>query len=136
MMMGMKRYPRFLILVLCCIASLSPAELFGDTAKITVKVLDDEGKSVAGFPVKADFYGADKFRGLTDTNGIFIMEGQVGYVHEANWVWRKEGYYYGHDTYQFEGPVSKGSLQPWNPVMTAVVRRVINPIPMYEAAPV
>jgi hypothetical protein len=86
---------------------------------------------MAGFPVNAGFYGAGKFHGLTDTNGLFILDGLAGYIHEANWVLQKEGYYYSQGTYVLGGGVKDGKLQPWNPVVTTIIRRVVNPIPMY-----
>ena len=99
-------------------------------ARIALKVVDDEVKAVAMFPVIAGFDGGDEFKGQTDTNGLFIMEGKAGFG-VARYVLNKTGYYFGQGKYILNGGVKDDKYQPWNPVVPIVVRRVINPIPMY-----
>jgi hypothetical protein len=98
--------------------------------RITFKVVDDDGKPAARFPVNASFEGGDGAKGLTDTNGLFAVEGQALFGI-ASYVLMKEGYYYGRGEYRFNGGIQNGEFQPWNPVVTTVVRRIMNPIPMY-----
>jgi hypothetical protein len=99
-------------------------------ARVTLKIVDDEGVPMVDYPVNAGFYGGENFNGRTDTNGFFSFEGKA-VINEANWVLQKEGYYYSHGTYVLGGAVKDAKLQPWDPVVTTVVRRIINPIPMY-----
>lgn len=100
------------------------------TAKVTLSVVGDDGQPVSDYPVNAGFYAGDKYQGLTDTNGLFTMEGRA--VHwEVNWTLQKEAYYRSQVQYEFKGGIKDDKWQPWNPVVTAVVRRVVNPIPMF-----
>ena len=104
--------------------------LIAGTAKITVKVVDDNGTPVGGFPVNAGTYEGDSFQGVTDTNGFFVIEGTA--IHwEISWVLQKENYYRSHGQYDFKGGTKDGKWQPWNPTVTTVVRRISNPISMY-----
>ena len=120
------------IFVTCLIAiyvSVGGVVLGEDKAKITIKTIDEEGKSVVGMPVSVTFYAGAKNKGVTDTNGLFSLEGDA----ESGEAWygtRKESYYESMGGYQFSKPID-GRWQPWNPVITSVVRRIVNPIPMY-----
>ena len=99
-------------------------------AKITIKAVDDDGKPLVGMPVDANFFeGGTRCKGETDTNGLFVIEGGANYG-DAQWRIQKDGYYASEVRYQFSD-ASERKLKPWNPVVTTIVRRVINPIPMY-----
>lgn len=109
-----------------------PTPSFGmSTARITIKVVDDDAKPVADFPIKASFEGGDRNEGMTDVNGLFTIDGKARFGR-ASYVLMKDGYYYGYGTYNLRGGVKDDRFQPWNPVVTAVVRRVVNPISMYR----
>jgi hypothetical protein len=96
----------------------------------TLKVIDEAGKPIAEANASIGYYtnsvptSAD---GLTDTNGIFsashsAYSGLLGFTAE------KPGYYItrkGYDlgfTYDFAR---------WNPTQTIILKKKINPIPMY-----
>ena len=83
----------------------------GLVAQISLKVVEEDGTPLASFPVNAGFYGADKFYGLTDTNGFFCMEGKAGIAAEANWILQSDGFYRGAVTYRFKGGVTGPSLR-------------------------
>ena len=120
------------IFVTCFIAiyiSVCGVVLGEDKAKMTIKAVDEEGKSVVGMPVSITFYAGAKNKGVTDTNGLFALEGDAA-SGESWYGTRKENYYESRGRYQFSLPID-GRWQPWNPVITSVVRRIVNPIPMY-----
>ena len=120
--------PKLWILVLCALSVCSP--LLASSAKITLKVVNEDGEPVTQFPVIAGFYAGGKADGKTDENGCFIIEGEANHW-EAYWTLKKEGFYRSQAHYEFKGGLKNGRWEPWNPVVTTVVRRIINPIPMY-----
>ena len=101
----------------------------GDKAKITVKAVDEDGTPLAGINVDARFSGGTERKGRTDTNGLFVLEGEAE-VWTATYFLQKVGYYDSQGKYIFNSN-KNGKWQPWNPMLTAVLKRVINPIPMY-----
>ena len=103
-----------------------------DQAKITIKTVDEDGNSLTGMPVRAAFYQAYAAKGESDSNGLFVLEGEAK-QGEANYFSQKEGYYRSEGRYTFSPAWSPkdGHFHPWNPVVTMIVRRVVNPIPMY-----
>lgn len=103
-----------------------------DQAKITIKILDEDGHVLGGMPVSAKFYQANGAKGTSDTNGLFILEGEAK-MGEVNYSSQKEGFYRSEGRYTFSPAWSPkgGRFEPWNPVVTCVVRRVVNPIPMF-----
>lgn len=98
-------------------------------ARITFKLVDDEGKPVAGIPVVVDFFRTHETRGESDTNGILAVEGPAD-----TWLVRysaeKIGFYYSSGEYHFSES-RENRWQPWDPVVTVTLRRVVKPVPMY-----
>jgi hypothetical protein len=104
-----------------------------DTAKVTVHVVDELGKPIEGAEVGVGF-GVNSQRkeisvkGVTKSDGTFsaseLCNGLVGF----NVV--RRGYYMSIGDYNFS---SKGLLkwEPWNPVVTVVLRKIENPVPMF-----
>jgi len=107
----------------------------GVKTRYTLRVVDDDGQPVSGANVQISFMMEDSqwIRGLTDADGRFSAEGRSR--GEWNFGVRKEGYYRtsgGFEIDYHEGVLVKdGKWQPWNPEITVVLRRIINPIPMY-----
>ena len=101
----------------------------GFQARITIRTVDEEGNAVSGVAVDAEFPAWNKWKGSTDTNGQFVIEGEAG-VFEVFWMVNKDGYYSGRGKFEFQKTLN-GSWQPWNPIATQLVRRIVNPIPMY-----
>ena len=126
----MKKSRRVMLFVSAMLVGVSARG--ADQAKITIKTVDDEGKPLAEMPVSASFYQAYSAKGESDTNGLFVLEGDAK-MGEANYFAQKEGYYRTEGRYTFSPAWSPqgGRFKPWNPVVTAVVRRVVNPVPMY-----
>ncbi len=113
---------------------LGGAVSFGSPeAKLTIRAVDEDGKPLGGVHVIIGFWNLDRTRteikGETNTNGIFSAEGKAE-SWDAYYRIRNGGYYDSEEKYVF-ADLKGGQWLPWNPVMTAVVRRVVNPIPMY-----
>ena len=125
----MKENSRVFLLAVCC-AIFAASGLCAATAKITLRVVDEVGRPMGAFPVNAGFYAGDAFKGKTDTNGLFVMEGKT--IHwEVNWMLKDVGYYRSYGKYEFKHGGKKDKWEPWDPVVTTVVRRIENPVPMY-----
>lgn len=99
-------------------------------AKVTLRWVDEDGKPMSGLRIAAGFVGDHTGTGTTDTNGLCTFKGTT-YSGEIEYSGRPEGYYYSQGEYKFPGGIKDGKWQPWNPVVTTVVRKIINPIPMY-----
>jgi hypothetical protein len=99
-------------------------------AKLTLKLVDDDGLALTNMPVVAGFYYSSKFSGKTDTNGLFVMDGNAK-IGEANYFVQADGYYRSQGRYTYTGEVKNGCSQPWNPLATMLVRRIVNPVAMY-----
>jgi len=124
------------------IISTSSNVLALPTAKLTVKVIDIQGNPVEGARVgigfespKSEGWGVDVngIRGLTDSDGLYTAEGETT-PYVAFGV-LKEGYYDGNgkfnDFTEVTGILGFRKYQPWNPTVTVVLKKIINPIAMY-----
>ena len=109
-----------------------------NTAKITLKVVDGQGTPMEGVSAGATFetqrtsgFGIDyqSKEGLTDSNGVFIVENEI--LYDVAFVVEKEGYYRSKGRYTFR-KFTLGHAQPWNPTVELVMRKIENPVPMYE----
>jgi hypothetical protein len=115
------------------------AEFFDDgmtEARITIRVMDEEGKPVAradtGFGFNKPKYAGgleyiDK-SGIADTNGCFTATGRT--TAHITFASLKDGYYRSAGDFTFKNEVG-GRWQPWDVVVTQVLRRVVDPIAMY-----
>lgn len=126
---------------------LKHAAQYGAMAKLTLRVVDDNGEVVPNATVngghsKSDSYAdVKRVEGTTDTNGCFAVEGKTNY--EIGYQITKHGYYTTTDRYIFQKEAKKQSIepvikhflgyrwQPWNPTNTVVLKKKHNPIPMY-----
>ena len=108
-------------------------------AKATIKVVDENGLAVSNARIMGGFFnvkvasGGVNFKGVTDTNGECSVTGQTH--GEFSYGIEKEGYYSSEGRYREwmarRGKIEWGKWQPWNPVVTQMIRKIINPIPMY-----
>ena len=107
-------------------------------AMITLRLVDEEGHAWSNMPVRIGFFEDGKQNiGVTDTNGLFSAGGRA-ITGEATFSVNEHGFYYSKGVYRFPQAghpwsdyVKDDKWQPWNPVVTMVVKRVVNPIPMY-----
>jgi len=124
------------LVVFLCTLVINAAPL--PTGKVTVKVEGEDGITLADAKVAVYFTGPGTkgrdsddlyFEGKTDKNGMYSASSRC-----ASWLSHtaeKEGYYPTiGKRYVFEG-VKSGRWQPWDPTLTLVLKKVINPIPMY-----
>jgi hypothetical protein len=103
-------------------------------AKITIKVIDEQGKYIEGAHVGIGFErntgGGTKeipVDGITDIDGLF--SGQERSNNYVGYTVTKEGYYQSTGTYRFKD--NNGRWEPWNPEVKIILRKIGNPIPMY-----
>lgn len=110
-------------------------------AKITIKVIDEQGDAIEGaqtgigFRVPNGHDGKTRVEGLTDSAGLFTGEGET--ISNFTFSAKKEGYYAtGNEFYDFTdvtGFYGFRKYEPWNPTLTLVLKKIINPIAMYVA---
>ncbi len=111
----------------------------GAKAKVTIKVVDEDVKSVtnavAGALVRMT-YGenpGDTIEGVTDNNGLFTVEGKPTDIVSISLG--KDGYYYGYYLGRNKFHASKekklDKWLPWDVTNTVVLRKIKNPVPMY-----
>ena len=128
----------FLILLVSQTVSALP------TAKITIKVIDEQGNSIEGAKTGiglmtpkgvGEGWGTRSSGeiGLTDSNGLFTGEGDTqAYVTFGA---SKDGYYStGGEFNDFTGVsgfIGFRKYEPWNPTVELLLKKIINPIPMY-----
>jgi hypothetical protein len=106
-------------------------------ASVTVHVVDEAGVPLQGATVGVGFIipreggiGAseDSKKGLSDHDGLYSATartvGRVGIKVEM------EGYYKTTDVLEFRTS-SNGKWQPWNLTSKIILKKVVNPVPMY-----
>ena len=131
-----------ILLVVTCTAFMmiiSCSGAFGTSlAKVTLKIVDEDGKPIQGAQVGVGFmiytkggWGSTSkhIEGNTNTKGIF--EGLAIADNIVDFSVRKDGYYVSFGTYKFKES-SIGRWQPWDPEITVVLRKIENPVPMYQ----
>ena len=102
------------------------------TAKVTLKVVDENGMPIKGAKASFTIEGLKTknktINNLTDKNGIFaVSEDSTGYVWYGV---EMDGYYKSRGEYRFTKRESD-KWQPWNPEITVVMRKIEKPVPMY-----
>lgn len=106
-------------------------------AKLTLKVIGEDGKTIEGVDVGATFeiskgkgagikYSTEK--GTTDKEGKYIVVGKT--MFNVPYGAAKQGYYKSNGEYR-SILNENGRWQPWNPEITIVLRKIENPVPMY-----
>jgi hypothetical protein len=128
----------FFAIILAAIAIGVKSEVEFSTAKITVKAVDEQGQSVSGATVTIGFeppnpqWGSSttvNTQGQTDINGEFSASGPS--LDTLGGRVRKQGYYVSWSkNAKFTQSVA-GRWQPWNPTLQVVLKKIVNPIPMY-----
>ncbi len=121
------------MLLLLLILSVTSIANASDLAKVTFRVIDEEGKIVEGAHVRIRFQGGtldrDAATGITNSEGIFSATGPSKDGQIAGGV-RKDGYYISSFRYFFS-MTKLGQWLPWDKEMTVVLRQKVNPVPMY-----
>lgn len=132
----MSRAHQFLVLILIFVLAISSScHALASSAKVTIKVVNEDGSPVEGARVGIGF---DDYRnrnkensvvGLSNDNGLFsgsaaTTSGAIGFNIT------KQGYYKSTGEYLFK---EKKLLrwEPWNQEIRIVLRKIGNPVPMY-----
>jgi hypothetical protein len=129
---------RFSLMLLCTVLTV-PVLAREYTARVTLHIVDDEGRAISGAKAAASFvrqYASKEservntVRGISDASGLVTFEGKtveagIGYGAEKD-----THYNIGGTNYQF---TSRGFLRllPWNPTIEVVLKRIKTPVPMY-----
>ena len=105
-------------------------------ARVTLKVVDESNTAIAGAKVALGFRDRKSkdeaiFRGETDTSGLLTAEGGCAVTGLGNEI-SKPGYYSGWaDIPVFRDVDGSNHWLPWDHTYTVVLRKIVNPIPMY-----
>ena len=110
--------------------------LHGAEAKVTLRVVDTEGKEVPDASVSLTFAFRQKNKpqiGLTDSNGLFVAHGTL--TDDIIYRVTKAGYYETFDRFFIEKAATRclenGRWIPWNPTLQVTLKEIRKPIPMY-----
>lgn len=124
------------VVILAAAAAKQTLEL--PKAKVTLRALDEDGKPIEGAEAHLSFeqsvpsFGGGSVvpvTGFTDARGEFSGEGHSFNTKGGRLT--KKGYYSGSATpFKFEKS-ALGKWEPWNPTLDVVLKKIINPIPMY-----
>lgn len=101
-------------------------------AKLTIRAVDEEGLPLQDMPVHVWLSESAIRDGDTAEDGTFVAQGPCSIKDVPISIFRN-GYYGSRVAYSYPNyrSVTNDKWQPWNPTVTVVVRRVVNPIPMY-----
>jgi len=104
-------------------------------AMITLRAMDEQGLSIEGANAGVTFEEilwwdskSIPFKGITGKDGLFSASRKTS--REIYYGADKEGYYKSYGKYSFK-EIIYGRWEPWNPVVTVVMRKKGNPVPMY-----
>lgn len=126
-------------LAVCVVQVASAQSLKSFPASVTVHVIDEEGVPVENADASVTFTNFDIVKTrltYTARRALTNNEGKVTATAEAldNRVFygaEKAGYYKTTGLqYEFKEK-KEGRWQPWNPTVEVVLKRLVNPIPMY-----
>lgn len=129
------RYCTSIFLLLIVLLSGCSSILGGETAEVTLKVVDESGNILEGSKVAIGFLrnsskgGVEKtVTGTINKDGTFTAKCRTNGLVGGNV--RLEGYYDSSFDYPFNKK-KNGKWLPWNPVISIVMRKIQNPVPMY-----
>lgn len=123
-----------LIIITFAIAGSAQNFLTTPEWEVTLHVVDKTGKPVPDAQARVGFIKpnsgdrSDSIDGMTDTNGLFTASGRSYSRLYLNV--KKAGYYSAGSIYDIY-VTDKPRYEPWDPTITLVLKKVINPIPMY-----
>lgn len=130
----MIKYGSVCILIILFMSGCILSNHYINIAKITVKVVDEHGKTVKGAAVSiASFTGVggkkeNSIDGYTDDNGLFTAT--LSGTNEYSLTASKDNYYVNGLAYKFKEDKFK-RWQPWNPKIQIVLYKIGNRVPMY-----
>lgn len=109
------------------------------TAKLTLRVVDEQGLPVEGAIAyinftKPNYSGigvADMLKnGVTGKDGLYVARNVT--MNSVSLSAEKKGYYHSSVQYEFHSSSKlQNRWEPWNPTIEVVLKKKRNPIPMY-----
>jgi hypothetical protein len=135
-----KKCALFCLLVLSSVFLTACASPF-PRAKVTFKVVNQDGEPVKNEPAQLGFFGGKGIRGTTDENGCFTGEGETysdylfGVGLSENGAPNKKYYatWYQKKIANWKNVPEDGKWKPWNETIHLVVKEKVNPIAMYAS---
>ncbi|MDF9832658.1 hypothetical protein M2103_000872 [Ereboglobus sp. PH5-5] len=105
--------------------------------KATIKIIDEQGEPIVGatagiaFNVPSGTPGGPvlSHEGATDNKGCFSASDSCNGIFYYGA--KKDGYYEAHSIRYMYKDVKLGRLTPENPELTVMLKKIINPVPMY-----
>ena len=129
-----------MMLITICLVSQSHAFRFGK-AKITLKVINEQGQPIGDAIVTGGFFnakesdGGSDFKGKTNADGLFSVSGKthgdIAYSVKKDGYYKTSGRYDDWVVHSMNREIKYGKWQPWDPTVEVVLRKVNNPVPMY-----
>lgn len=112
--------------------SLGQQPTWPPKAAITYKVTDEGSAVIAGADVSVSFADSKAVEGNTDAGGVFRAEGLSNSGSLPGGV-EKEGFYWSRvaDPKFNLNDIKDNRWQPWNPTFVVVMKKMVNPIPLY-----
>ncbi len=124
---------RNFVRICCVVCGFAQIAMAAGDAAFTVKVVDEAGNPVPGAPVIGTLFNKLPHHGVTDSKGELVIQAdgvRFWYATFSVCLNNANGYYESYKCFNFQRVVN-GRWQPWNPTVTALVRRISHPIPMY-----
>lgn len=102
----------------------------GPIAKRGIRVINEDGEPMVGIPVSMSFNRQEgNVEGKTNTSGIFTHTART--VEGVGFRINIDGYYPSGGGLPDLKEVAFGRWQPWGKTDDVLIRKIINPIPMY-----
>ncbi|MBI5141186.1 MAG: hypothetical protein HZA20_03195 [Nitrospirae bacterium] len=129
---------RFLFLILLFAMPTYANAFMLPTAKLTVKVVDEQGTPIKDayvvmafvVPAKSGWGTGDVFRkGNTDGSGLFTADSECSSI--VGFSAEKEGFYHSDENFHFKSRSLLNRWEPWNPTVEVVLKKKRNPVAMY-----
>jgi hypothetical protein len=134
--------------LLGCLAALltmTSCDIMAPRARITVRIVDEQATAVADVPVKLEVYSHtvpspdfgrdvwDETTKITDAGGTVTFTRRSPINEVVFGVYPTPAGFYEDSgmEFLFDHEPSWGRWRPWNPTVTHVLKRIVNPVPMH-----
>ncbi len=125
-----------LIFILMTTTSHAKTEMATADSKINFKIVDEDGIPVELADVGVGYiilsWGINNktfdVKGYSDANGYFTAYANAS--AKIGFTVKKEGYYRSFGQFEYK-EIKDGNWEPRNPELIVVLRKIVNPVPMY-----
>ena len=136
----MKTFYHIMILSLLLMTACANTHI--PKAKVTFRVINQDGVPIVGEPARVGFYPKDTVHGKTDVNGYFTAEGRtasdylfaIGRLKVDEPSPKYYATYFRKDIAHWKDYPKDGKWKPWNETIEVMVKEKLNPIPMYACS--